>query len=75
MQFTGVYDNNGKEIYEGDIIKTEIGISKAVEDMTGCLLDWGYRVGECVESIGEVVGNIYENPDLLPAPTDSLSAG
>lgn len=83
MQFTGLYDKNGKEIYEGDIIteavqnefgsyakdkplevyfNSVIGAFRA-QDKSDKIHDW---------SIGkncEVIGNIYENPELLaPLP-------
>ena len=82
MQYTGLKDKNGKEIYEGDIMHdTSINARCAV--VFGCfetLLD-DYGIGEtspkfCVEWSdksghgeidvrNEVIGNIYENPELL----------
>jgi len=62
MQYTGLKDNNGKEIYEGDIVKWGKIIEK-VEMKDGC---WSMVLGTIVEEFNlEVIGNIYENPELI----------
>lgn len=70
MQYTGLKDKNGKEIYEGDVLDN--GMYPHV------MIFWdkeyaGFRVTtySCIKKLSEyvnnweVIGNIYENPELL----------
>jgi uncharacterized phage protein (TIGR01671 family) len=76
MQFTGLQDQHETDIYEGDWIDTGNGIGFIVWFGTG----WGIESpgSEAVDSFfmsemydWTVVGNIYENPDLLIANSES----
>lgn len=73
-QFTGLFDKNGKEIYEGDIllmdedetgkIYNQVGIKSGcfgyIGEYSGKLIPFcDYRVTE------EIAGNIYDNPELI----------
>ena len=76
MQFTGLKDKFGKEIYEGDILEitnqtSELKGSKvSVVFKEGCFCDgyYGWRLSQHKEYNLEIIGNIYENPELLSPP-------
>ncbi len=60
MQFTGLKDKNGKEIWEGDVVYLAGYGNYQVEFPFIQLYEAGQE-----KDIGEVIGNIYENPELL----------
>lgn len=73
MQYTGLLDKNGKEIYEGDIVNTDWKIREikwGENSCEDCLFQtFGFTsYGDHTKKYGgwmEVIGNIYENPELL----------
>jgi uncharacterized phage protein (TIGR01671 family) len=67
MQYTGLKDKNGKEIYEGDVIETDEGIIALCkwQNLGFVFVSDTNNIFDIVESEIKVIGNIYENSELL----------
>lgn len=65
MQYTGLHDKNGKEIYEGDIVDTPYDKSYIRWERGGFVFANDGNDGLFCMDESEVIGNIYENPELL----------
>ncbi len=69
LQYTGISDKYGKYIYDGDVVKTLAG-NGFIEWRKGCFhICWNKNAGttlhDTLPKYMEVIGNIYENPELL----------
>lgn len=70
MQFTGLRDKNGREVYEGDILKSHgLVLPIYIDDFHGLRFMWGKDQLCKAWAEGEVIGNIHENPELLHRPS------
>ena len=74
MQYTGFVDKNGKEIFEGDVVKSNNNHLFVINFKYGSFgANWikddfvwhGFATNSFIEKKFEIVGNIYENPKLI----------
>jgi len=80
MQYTGLKDKNGKEIYEGDIVLQVDEISGEVDQLAPVVrnsnVNWSWSSFGNIDSAldveyhpsTEIIGNIYENPEMINEP-------
>lgn len=71
MQYTGMKDQYGVEVYEGDIVRYKDRYVDGFHNSTVVFEKCGWRIDEQLmnewrsTNSFEVIGNIHQNPDLL----------
>lgn len=70
QQFTGLLDKNGKEIYEGDIVKASFPEEEIIREVIYSREYAAFLLGENAMWQGwlensKIIGNIFETPELL----------
>jgi len=67
QQFTGLLDKNGVGIYEGDVVTRGRNLGGQEQEHHIVIFDYDFLsfLDRTPENIIEVIGNIYENPELI----------
>ena len=68
LEYTGLKDKNGVEIYEGDVMRWHNSLVPRGADPTALsTVRWSnrYAMFDGIRRTGEVIGNIYKNPELV----------
>lgn len=82
-QYTGLTDKNGKRIFEGDIIdhhvQGDILVNRGVIQWDARCARWSHRLNTMSPELAffnpdawEVIGNIYDNPELVEVRNDDV---
>lgn len=72
MQFTGLLDKNGKDVFEGDKVSMTIKVNGETDKVSAGEVFWNKKKAAWspnrmtfADTEVEIIGNIYENPELL----------